>query len=227
MAITAHSMELIAAACERKGRAAALGYPDLLLNEGELMRYVGPAAKKLPKREDSDRIIKWHGNNAAHLAEVAESRAFFKVLGYELDVFDIAKIRGDEIFIDLNNPLWPQYRQKYALVIDPGTCEHCFHVGQAAMNVADMCESGGHIVQGLPLNAYNHGFYCISPTWVKDFYESNGFEIQACFGVSGNHRFPIEFRKRFRVIPENSFMLIHVRRNHIEKLKVPTQWKYQ
>jgi hypothetical protein len=223
MAITTHSMELIAAA-RGSGPAASLGYPDLLLWKKEIAHYVGGAAKTLPAREDSAKIAQWHG---VALDEVYESKAYFKALGYDLDVFDIKPIRGDEIFIDLNEPLWPQYRERYSLVLDPGTCEHCFHIGQAAMNVAEMCAQGGHIVQGLPLNAYNHGFYCVSPTWVRDFYEDNGFEIEACFGVSGGKRFPVDHRKRIRGIPENAFMLSLVKRVEVRKLKVPTQWKYR
>lgn len=223
MAITRHSMELIAKA-KQSGKAASLGYPDLLLGAQEIAAQVGEKVDEIGVREDSAKIAQWHGVQLEH---IFESRSFFKALGYDLDVFDTKPIRGDEIFIDLNNQLWPQYRERYSLVLDPGTIEHCFHIGQAAMNVAEMCVQGGFVVQTLPLNAYNHGFYCVSPTWVRDFYEDNGFEIEACFGVSGNKRFAIDTRKRFRGIPENSYMMILAKRQEMKRLKVPTQWKYR
>lgn len=223
MAINRHCMELIARA-GGSGCAASLGYPDLLLSEQEIIRYCGTKANGIPARKDSSRIASWHG---VALEYIYESKAFFKALGYDLDVYDVKEIRGDEIIVDLNYPLPAAPRQKYSLVIDPGTCEHCFHVGQAAMNVADMCEQGGHIVQTMPLNAYNHGFYCVSPTWVRDFYEDNGFDILACFGISGERRFALEHRKRVRSMPENAYMLTLVRRNEVRELRVPTQFKYR
>lgn len=222
MAITPFSMELIAKA-SGKGRAASLGYPDLLLSRSVMSEFIG--GKTISTREDSAKIAQWHN---VQLDEIYESREFIKALGYEdLDVFDLKALRGEEIFMDLNQPLWPQYREKYSLVIDPGTCEHCFHVGQAIMNVAGMCEQGGYIVQGLPLNAYNHGFYSVSPTLVKDFYEDNGFEIQACFGVTRTRKFPVHMQKAFFNIPERAFMLVMVKRMEVKPLTVPTQGRYR
>lgn len=223
MAITPSSLKLICKA-GLKGRAAAAGYPDLLINEVQARAAIGRDLDNVPIRLDSERIIQWHGSSLHH---IYESTAFFKQLGYQLDVFDIAEIRGGEIIIDLNYPIG--HEEEYDLVIDAGTCEHCFNVGQAIINLAGLLKRGGHLVQVFPLNAYNHGFYSVSPTLVKDFYEDNGFEIVECFGLQNGtyQKFPIHFHKRFTGIPENSFMQLMVRRTEVQPIKLPTQFKYR
>jgi hypothetical protein len=64
------------------------------------------------------------------------------------------------------------------MAIDAGTCEHCFNIAQAMLNLSSMVSEGGYIYQSNPLNAMNHGFYNLNPTFYFDFYNSNGFEIQ-------------------------------------------------
>lgn len=221
MAITPSSLRLIMKA-GGSGRAAAAGYPDLLLSQALVE---GASKQPIPIRVDSEKIIQWHGVN---LPVIYESTAFFRAIGYELDVFDIAQIRGGEIIVDLNFPM-DGYRCQYDLVIDAGTCEHCFNVGQAIINLADLVKEGGHIVQVFPLNAYNHGFYSISPTLVKDFYEDNGFEIVECFGLQNKTyaKFPVDYRKRFTGVPENSFIQLLAKRVEVKPITYPTQHKYR
>jgi len=224
MAITPASLKLILKA-GGKGRAAAAGYPDLLINGTQAFDAIGELLEDVPQRDDSQKIMAWHG---VQLPGIFESVAFFKALGYTLDVFDIAKIRGSEIILDLNYPS-NEHEGQYDLVIDSGTCEHCFMIGQAIINLAQMVKEGGHIVQVFPLNAYNHGFYSVSPTLVKDFYEDNGFEVIDCFGLVGGSyfTFPVDFKRRFRGIPENSYMQLLVKRTKAQNIKLPVQFKYR
>ena len=223
MAITPIHLRLIMKA-GGSGKAASAGYPDLLISKA--LAEQATKGAEIPFREDSKKILEWHKTD---LAGVYESQAFFRAMGYDLEIFDIKEIRGGETVVDLNYQLHYSYAEKYDLVIDGGTCEHCFHIGQAAMNLAGMVKEGGHIVQGLPLNAYNHGFYSVSPTWVKDFYEGNGFEIKECFGMqNGTYKtFPLRMLERMIGLPENSFMLVLARRNTVNPLMVPTQFKYR
>lgn len=63
-------------------------------------------------------------------------------------------------------------KEQYQLVIDTGTLEHCFNVGQAFMNVAVSVSIGGVILQAAPLNRFNHGFWSFSPTADHDFFKT-------------------------------------------------------
>lgn len=224
MAITPASLDLILKA-GGSGRAAAAGYPDLLIPQHMIYKALGERGDNVPVREDSQKIIDWHG---VPLSKIYESQAFFRELGYQMDVFDIKEIRGGEIVLDLNYPN-DGHKERYDLVIDSGTCEHCFMVGQAIINLAQMVKGGGHIVQVFPLNAYNHGFYSVSPTLIKDFYEDNGFRIVECFGIQNGsyQKFPIDYRSRRGGYPENSFIQFLVEREKVKPITLPTQYKYR
>lgn len=221
MAIVPQMMGLIRKANGR-GRAVSAGYPDLLLSPSMAHQCIGNAI--VPYRPDSELIMRRHG---VRLEGVYDSAMFFKAMGYDLDVIDFREVRGGEIIVDLNLPV--ELGNRYDLVIDPGTCEHCFHVGQAIINLANAVKVGGHIVQGFPLNAYNHGFYNVSPTLVKDFYEDNGFAIVDCFGLVNEEqvKFQLPFSKRFTSIPENSFMLLLAKRLEEKPITAPVQHKYR
>ena len=80
-----------------------------------------------------------------------------ETIGIELDVYDITTERGFEIKTDLNFPLILE--KSYDIVIDIGTLEHCFNIGQALMNMASLVGEKGFILHENPYNWGNHGFY--------------------------------------------------------------------
>ena len=104
----------------------------------------------------------------------------FSSLGYDhIDVIDIIKHNGCEILVDLNYPMAGGPPAVYDLVLDHGTCEHVFNIGQAAITLASHVKLGGRIIQHLPMNMPNHGFYAVYPIWYEALYSSrNGFEIE-------------------------------------------------
>ena len=55
-----------------------------------------------------------------------------------IDVFDIYSHLGVEKLMDLNEPLPYEYKEKYDLIFDVGTLEHCFNVSQAFKNITEM-----------------------------------------------------------------------------------------
>ena len=114
--------------------------------------------------------------------------------------------------------------------LDTGTCEHCFHIGQAALNLASLVRQDGLIIQAMPLNSYNHGFYNVNPTWFFDFYADNGFEILYFQGASNVVTNPTLFEPppfdRFRSAPDNSILVMVAKRTRMSELKVPMQRKY-
>jgi len=233
MAVPALLLDLICqAAREQQGGAAcSAGYPDLLVTAQDLERLMGPdKVSRVPTRPDSAQIIAWH-SAGGWLDRVFDAASVFGELGYTLDVLDVQAARGGEIIVDLNRPLAADFGRSYDLVLDTGTCEHCFHIGQAAMNLASLVKERGMIIQALPLNSYNHGFYNVNPTWIHDFYPANGFEILYFKGVSTVVTRPKLFEPppfaRFEQAPDNAIMVVVARRNRVAPLQAPTQRKYQ
>lgn len=213
------------------GHACAAGYPDLLVPPDQLRALLGDErAARIPVREDSKKIAAWHGVGKA-LDKIFESRNVFHELGYQLDVIDIHPVRGDEIILDLNLPLPPDFGRAYDLVLDTGTCEHCFNIGQAAVNLASLVNKGGYLIQAMPLNVFNHGFYNVNPTWFHDFYPANGFKFLYLQGVSNivwnPQPFDLPAFDRFSEAPQNSMIISVVRRETlVAPLKLPIQRKY-
>ena len=79
--------------------------------------------------------------------------------------------------IDLGKPLPTEYADTAGLVVDLGTLEHVFDIGEAFRNIVRMLRPGGTVIHFSPINAYNHGLWNINPQTLWGFYELNGFEI--------------------------------------------------
>jgi hypothetical protein len=98
--------------------------------------------------------------------------------GYtDIKVLDFSDYQGAEIIHNLNNPL-PDDIQKFDLVIDNGTNEHCFNVGQAMLNTAHLCSKDGQVFHLNPANWFGHGFWNFNPCTYFDFYRENGFDVK-------------------------------------------------
>ena len=128
-------------------------------------------------------------------------------------MIDIVSARGNERIVDLNMPLPDNLRLRFDLVIDTGTCEHCFNVAQAFMNSCQALAIGGYLVHAAPINKCNHGFWNFCPGVYPDFLGDNGFEIIYMSGIlfslsvckqSGKVR---EELKTFKISPFDRFKL--------------------
>ena len=211
-------------------RALLLAYPDILVPRAGLARIVGEAVlENLPQREDALSIWAHHGL-AGVQDPLYESVAFFRALGIEADVIDVARVRGNETLVDLNLPLPAELARRYDLVVDTGTCEHCFNVGQAFMNACEALAQGGVLVHAAPLTRVNHGFWNFSPTVYPDFMEANGFELRVLTGVTGElgtgmRTFPVDPVGRFDP-PLNAALYVIAERREVRDLRWPVQRKY-
>ena len=236
MALTPESLRFVHAglqALQRHGCNSqvvlSLGYPDILAAPGQLTELFGARlAGSLEYRPDSQSIARWHGMPTG--TGVADSVQFFALLGYDLEVLDIAPARGGELIHDLNRPVPDSLHRRYALVIDPGTLEHCFNIAQAAKNVVEMVARGGCVFHGNPMNLYNHGFYNLNPTWYHDFYSANGFALEAMNAVVDPRRnfsrYEVPATERFREAPTDSSLSVLMRRVTEASVVWPTQTKY-
>jgi len=214
--------------CESQ-RVLSLGYPDVLAAPEQLSQLFG--AQLLPGlqyRDDSAQIARWHG--MPETTKVVEAAQLLALLGYDLEVLDVVEARGGEMVHDLNEPVPASLHRRYALIIDPGTLEHCFNIAQAAKNVAEMVAPGGWVFHGNPMNMFNHGFYNLNPTWYHDFYAANGFKVELVEGVVNPvrqlQRFEVPLTGRFGGVPPESSLYVLARRESEAPVRWPTQTKY-
>lgn len=237
MAIEALYLKLLKQAIDRRRatRPALAGlllaYPDLLVTRAALAEIVGETlVASLPARGDAASIWEYHG-----LRGVAEplfdSLAVFRALGVEPTVIDVARLRGDERIVDLNHPLPADLVERFDLVVDTGTCEHCFNVAQAFVNACAALAVGGILVHAAPLNRVNHGFWSFNPTIYPDFFEDNGFDLHVLTGVTGDlaqgfRPFAVDPFNRFEP-PPGSALYVIAQRRELRPLKWPVQRKYR
>lgn len=196
-------------------RMLSLGYPDLLLRE----------ERTEPKAKDAAGISAWH----SWPYPVYDTDAVFKSLGIKAEYFDINASRGCERIVDLNEQV-PWSEDKFDVVLDPGTLEHVFNIGQAFWTVRKLCKVGGHIIHVNPVNMVNHGFWNISPTTYLDFYSHHGDKIVHAEMISG----PLMARESYELppvarftAPPNASAVVMVRRGDGWGKGYPMQHKYR
>ena len=91
-----------------------------------------------------------------------------------------------------------------------------------------MAKVGGHIIHLNPLFVINHGFYNLSPTFYKDFYDDNGHKLG--FTTEGIEYSAFEvppFTRIISGIPENSWICVIAQRLNDREPAWPIQTKYK
>ena len=199
------------------GKLLAAGWPDMLVTPMALRDHLGRA--DFAKDPESDRILGDSGG-VIGLEYAREAAEVLAAMSYSLDVIDLRPDRGTEHIVDLNVPT---ALGEYDVVLDHGTLEHCFDVATAAINLASAVRQGGIIIQHLPANMYNHGFYNFNPTWFHDFYDEqlNGFAIQHLDPTLP----PVEEFSGFD-IARQCFTVV-ARRSEVKPLSRPVQRRYR
>lgn len=153
----------------RQGLLATLPEAQQLL----LAEQITPAALPAGMSTQTN-IPDWQGTPyAKNISDVV----FFNLLGVrDVQALDYSSYEHAEIIHDLNQPVPPQLRGRFDVIVDAGTIEHVFDVRQSLANLALMLRPGGRVIHISPANNYtNHGFYQFSPTLFFDFYSANNF----------------------------------------------------
>jgi len=223
MALSLSQTEAISRLIKPGMRVCSFGYPDLIAPQEMIDSILKTTFSPVEFRADSEAICKRHGLKPH---PIPDAHSFFRLLGAQLDVFDVVKERGCEILCDLNQTMVP--RGAYDMVLDVGTAEHCFNIGRALINMASMVKEGGYIIHENPANWGNHGFYNLNPTLFFDFYTDNGFEVQDLKLVTRDGRsFVPNPVKRFRFSDEEVNIFCIAQRIKVQPLIFPIQTKYK
>jgi hypothetical protein len=212
-------------------RALCFGYPDIMADTKEIAGVFDPQlTTAFQYRDDGERVIAWH-NMKGKVSRVVESTSFFNAIGLDVDYVDINRSRGVERIVDLNEPLPADMAGRYACVLDIGTTEHCFNIGQAMSNVAGALAAGGFALHASPLNLFNHGFYIFNPTFFADFYQQNGFEIVYLASVTASWPtkpyVELPPYDRFEVDRESAGIVAVARKVASQAIAWPMQTKYK
>jgi hypothetical protein len=163
--------------------------------------------------------------------------AFFRMLGAsDVLALDHSAFEGAELVWDLNEPIPPDFADRFDFILDGGTLEHVFNTRQALVNVGKMLRVHGRVVHMSPTSNYvNHGFYQFSPTLFFDFYEANRFSDLSAAVVEHNVYLPDRpWRVRAvgpteRVVSSLALLTVFVARRTIESStdRIPTQTFYR
>lgn len=149
-------------------------------------------------------------------------------------VWDVIRHRGVEEIFDLNKPVgWYPLDERFEVIINPGTLEHCFNIGVAWDNSWKALSPGGYILHVFPASMFNHGFWNINPVAVYDWCEANGGEVvSARMALNGSgHEVHIEkitssASGRGALPPEVVFYAL-CRKNEERATRWPTQGVYR
>ena len=213
-------------------KAVGLGYPDLVLSFNDLRtRFPNLASAQIQPDSRKNEILAAHRLSETDFTAL-DTQLVFRSLGLDPVFVDIVQDRGVEQILDLNKPIPAELEQNFDVVVDPGTLEHCFNVGQAFKNVSAMTKVGGILVMASPLNLYNHGFWNFNPTAYADYFTSNGFKLLYLKGWTGSlKKAPTEFDvylyKRFGKVPERSTLVCVAQKDEHKENTWPVQSKYQ
>lgn len=114
---------------------------------------------------------------------VNPSEPVFERLGVTLDLFDVGPLEGKHInILDLNDPLPDELVGKYDFLINPGTYEHVFNVGQALVNGYRIVKDGGLAFHHGSLDRPRLGYWQMTKNTWREFCALNGrlvhFEAQ-------------------------------------------------
>lgn len=104
----------------------------------------------------------------------------------DVSALDYSTYEGADTIHDLNQPVPPELREKFDLIIDGGLLEHVFNFPVAIRNCMEMTKVGGHLCLCTVANNYlGHGFYQFSPElFYRIFSPDNGFTIEHMFATT-------------------------------------------
>lgn len=205
-------------------KVLCLGYPDFLVEEEYLISIFGnKIVKNIPEDPMSNEIRLWHQPS---VVKIFDPIRIFKHLGFETTIFDIIAHRKCETLVDLNEPIASLYLEQFDLVIDTGTLEHCFNVGQAFKNICSVVKKDGVFITAAPVNNLNHGYWNFGTITHADGFTQNGFEILKTTYTNGKSQVLAPKSITRKHIPIKTAVTIMAKRVEIKDWSWPTQGKY-
>jgi len=177
MGIARGAVKLMLEECsERKftGTVLQLGRQDLHFSKLQLEEWSNSKGIILRKtKETSDNSAK------GPLRLDLDDNQFFSMLGFDSVLSaDFSDYENPSMTLDLNQPVPIELHEKFDVIFDGGTMEHCFNTFQVLKNIFSMLKKGGRVIHSSPsTNHVDHGFYMYSPTLFADYYAANNWKF--------------------------------------------------
>lgn len=204
-------------------KVLCLGYPDLLVDEQHLISIFGQEfVNNILEEPMSDAVKAWHKST---LPKVFDPIWILKYFNFDVVIFDLISHRGVETLIDLNEPISDVHVEQFDLIIDTGTLEHCFNVGQAFKNICSTVKKGGVFMTAAPVSKLNHGYWNFGTIVHKDGFEQNGFEILKTTYTCKSDIVEPE-RMNWKHMPTRTVVTTIAKRTLVKDWVWPTQGKY-
>ena len=194
-----------------------LSYPDVLVKDLDL----------IPEAPNGAAVAKRHG--WPH--RVPDTHALLLDLGYEPTYIDIIKESPRTRLVDLNVA---DSFGRFDVILDPGTTEHCFNIGNVFKFIHESLNPNGLVIHTNPCSQINHGFWNLNPGTYVDFYRHLGYEILELAYLHG----PLDARQRIDIPPDQAYvrhtlpvpevvLFCVARKTQEVPFSWPTQRKYQ
>ena len=204
-------------------KVLCLGYPDFLVDEQHLISIFGQEfVDTIPEEPMSDAVRVWHKST---LPKVFDPIWIFKYFNFDVVIFDLIAHRGIETLVDLNEPISDVHAEQFDLIIDTGTLEHCFNVGQAFKNICLTVKKGGVFMTAAPVSKLDHGYWNFGTIVHKDGFEQNGFEILKTTYTCKNDIVEPQ-RMNWKHLPVKTAVTTIAKRISVKDWVWPTQGKY-
>lgn len=132
---------------------------------------------------------------------------------------------------NLNEPI--QFDRSYETVINHGTAEHIFNIGQVFQTMHEACAVGGVMIHESPFTGWiDHGFYSLQPTLFYDLAHANSYRIEllGLEEISGKTFTRIHSREAIGKLngklPKNANLFVVFRKLFDNPFRVPMQAVY-
>lgn len=153
----------------RGGAGIVLGRQKVHMPDRRLDRFLA-AARAMGHEVDRDTVLQPDGF----------TEALFTALGYpRMEAIDFTDKEGAQHIHDLNRPLPDHLHGRFDVVIDGGTTEHVFYIGQALDNCHAMVKPGGLMMAFVSCDGwFGHGFFQTGPDvpW-RYWHHARGYEM--------------------------------------------------
>jgi SAM-dependent methyltransferase len=108
------------------------------------------------------------------------TEGLFDFLGYpKMEAMDFTDKEGAQHIHDLNKPIPDELNEKFDIVLDGGTTEHIFYIGQALDSCHALLKPGGLFLSYVSADGwFGHGFFQTGPDvpW-RYWHHARGYEM--------------------------------------------------
>ncbi len=169
-------------------------------------------------------------------ADSIDAEWFYKKLGFEKYKCIDMDGRHNALAFNLNEDISLKYgfKEKFDLVTDHGTTEHCFDQFNVFRNAHNLCAKGGIMIHGLPFQGHiNHGLFQYQPALFDALAAANNYQIIGIYlninsGTGDISTYSNELMKYIKMEfgTTNCMLLVVMKKIDDQEFKIPYDGMY-